>query len=46
VLRGARIGRKCIIGAHSVVRGEIPDGSVAAGIPAKVVGSTAGTAKN
>ncbi len=41
VLKGARIGKRCAIGAHSVVRGEIPDGSIAAGIPAKVIGSTA-----
>ena len=40
VLRGSDIGRKCIIGAHSVVRGKIPDYSVATGIPAKVVSST------
>lgn len=33
VLKGATIGERCAIGAHSVVRGEIPDGSVAAGIP-------------
>jgi acetyltransferase-like isoleucine patch superfamily enzyme len=38
VLRGAHIGERCAIGAHSVVRGEIPDGSIAVGIPAKVVG--------
>jgi acetyltransferase-like isoleucine patch superfamily enzyme len=38
VLRGAVIGRRCAIGAHSVVRDEIPDGSVAVGIPARVVG--------
>jgi acetyltransferase-like isoleucine patch superfamily enzyme len=42
VLRGSNIGRKCIIGAHSVVRGEIPDFSVAVGAPARVVGSTSG----
>ena len=41
VLKGARVGKRCAIGAHSVVRGEIPDGSIAAGIPAKVIGSTA-----
>ena len=40
VLRGANIGRFCIIGANSVVRGEIPDYSVAAGVPATIVGST------
>ena len=44
VLRGARIGRFCIIGSNSVVRGEIPDHSVAVGAPAKVVGTTAGRA--
>jgi acetyltransferase-like isoleucine patch superfamily enzyme len=40
VLRGADIGTHCIIGANSVVKGTIPDYSVAAGAPAKVVGST------
>jgi acetyltransferase-like isoleucine patch superfamily enzyme len=40
VLRGADIGRHCIIGANSVVKGAIPDYSVAAGAPAQVVGST------
>lgn len=44
VLRGARIGRFCKIGANSVVRGEIPDYSIAVGAPAKVVGSTRGEA--
>lgn len=37
ILRGADIGRHCIIGANSVVRGEIPDYSVAVGAPARVV---------
>lgn len=40
VLRGADIGRGCVIGANSVVRGAIPDGSVAVGAPARVVGTT------
>lgn len=40
VLRGAQIGRKCIIGANSVVKGVIPDFSVAVGAPARVVGTT------
>jgi acetyltransferase-like isoleucine patch superfamily enzyme len=40
VLRGADIGRHCIIGANSVVKGVIPDCSVAVGAPARVVGST------
>ena len=37
VLPGADIGRNVVIGANSVVRGTIPDFSVAAGVPAKVV---------
>ncbi|MFL5825777.1 MAG: acyltransferase [Thermoleophilaceae bacterium] len=40
VLRGSDIGRHCTIGAGSVVRGQIPDYSVAVGAPARVVGST------
>jgi acetyltransferase-like isoleucine patch superfamily enzyme len=40
VLRGSNIGTHCIIGANSVVKGTIPDYSVAVGAPAKVVGST------
>ena len=40
VLRGSNIGRFCTIGANSVVRGEIPDYSLAVGAPARVVGST------
>ena len=40
VLRGADIGRHCVVGANSVVRGSIPDYSVAVGMPAQVVGST------
>jgi acetyltransferase-like isoleucine patch superfamily enzyme len=40
VLRGADIGRFCLIGANSVVRGVIPDNSIAVGAPARVVGST------
>jgi len=37
VLRGARVGRGCVLGAHAVVRGDIPDFSVAVGAPARVV---------
>jgi acetyltransferase-like isoleucine patch superfamily enzyme len=40
ILRGARIGRECLIAANSVGRGEIPDHSIAAGSPARVVGTT------
>ena len=44
VLRGADIGEFCIIASNSVVRGVIPPYSVAAGSPARVVGSTRGRA--
>jgi lipopolysaccharide O-acetyltransferase len=40
VLAGADIGRFCLIGANSVVKGAIPDFSVAVGAPARVVGTT------
>ena len=37
ILRGSYIGDNCIIGINSVVMGRIPDNTVAAGCPAKVV---------
>ena len=37
VLRGTRIGRGCVLGSHAVVKGDIPDYSIAVGAPAKVV---------
>lgn len=37
VLKGSKIGNNCIIGINSVVMGEIPNNSVAAGSPAKVI---------
>ncbi|NBO54022.1 MAG: acyltransferase, partial [Actinobacteria bacterium] len=37
ILKGAKIGSDCIIGASSVVVGDIPDRCVAAGVPARVV---------
>jgi acetyltransferase-like isoleucine patch superfamily enzyme len=40
VLKGADIGCHCSIGARSVVRGRIPDYSIAVGTPARVVGTT------
>jgi acetyltransferase-like isoleucine patch superfamily enzyme len=42
VLRGSRIGSGTVIGAHSLVRGEIPPHSVALGSPARVVKVTQG----
>jgi acetyltransferase-like isoleucine patch superfamily enzyme len=38
VLPGVTIGRGAVIAAGSVVTRDVPDGSVAAGVPAKVVG--------
>ena len=37
VLPGASIGAGTVVGANSVVRGEIPAGVLAAGIPARVI---------
>jgi len=37
VLRGSRVGRGCVLGAHAVVRGDIPDYAIAVGSPARVV---------
>ncbi|OLR91647.1 acyltransferase [Actinokineospora bangkokensis] len=37
VTKGTRVGRGCVLGAHAVVRGDIPDYAIAAGAPAKVV---------
>lgn len=42
VLRGAQIGACCIIGANSVVKGPVPDYSIAVGAPARVVGQVTG----
>ncbi len=40
IMPGAKIGDNSIIGALSFVRGEIPEGSIAVGNPAKVIGKT------
>lgn len=37
VLRGSRIGRGSVIGANAVVRGDIPEFSIAGGVPARVI---------
>ena len=37
VLRGTRVGRGCVLGAHAIVRGDIPDYAIAVGAPARVV---------
>lgn len=40
ILPGVKIGNNCIIGAGALVARDIPDRSVAAGVPAKVIDST------
>ena len=39
ILPGVTIGNNCIIGAGSIVSKDIPDNSVAAGVPAKIIKS-------
>ena len=38
-LDGANVGKGCVIAAGSIVRGDIPDYSIVAGVPAKVIRS-------
>lgn len=40
IMPGVSIGKRCVIGAGSVVTKDIPDGSVACGSPAKVIKTT------
>jgi acetyltransferase-like isoleucine patch superfamily enzyme len=37
ILPGVTIGKHCVIGANAVVSHDIPDYSVAVGVPAKVI---------
>lgn len=37
ILPGTRVGNRCVIGAGSVVRGDVPGESVVAGVPARVI---------
>jgi acetyltransferase-like isoleucine patch superfamily enzyme len=38
IMYGVTIGRNCIVAAGAVVTKDVPDGSVVAGIPAKIIG--------
>jgi acetyltransferase-like isoleucine patch superfamily enzyme len=40
ILAGVTIGDRCVIGAGSIVTRDIPDNTVAAGVPARVLRST------
>jgi acetyltransferase-like isoleucine patch superfamily enzyme len=39
VLKGVTIGRNAVVGANAVVTSSIPDGAIAAGVPARVIGA-------
>ena len=40
IMPGVKIGKRCVVGAGSVVTKDVPDGHVVAGNPAKVIMST------
>lgn len=40
IMPGVSIGERCVIGAGSIVTRDIPDGTVAVGVPAKVIMTT------
>jgi acetyltransferase-like isoleucine patch superfamily enzyme len=37
ILPGVQIGRNCVVGANSVVNKDVPDNSIVAGVPAKII---------
>lgn len=37
ILRGAMIGEGCVLAAHTVARGEIPDGAIVGGVPGRIL---------
>lgn len=41
ILPGVTIGADCVIGARSLVNKDVPDGTVAAGVPVRLVSTTA-----
>jgi acetyltransferase-like isoleucine patch superfamily enzyme len=45
VLDGVRIGSDVVVGANAVVNADLPDGAVAAGVPARVLRSRADSAR-
>ena len=45
ILHNVKIGNNCIIAADSLVKKDVPYGSVVAGVPAKVIGMFEGVTK-
>lgn len=37
---GVNIGKRCIIGSGAVVTKDVPDNSIAVGVPAKIIATT------
>jgi acetyltransferase-like isoleucine patch superfamily enzyme len=46
ILKGVRVGKRAVVAANAVVTRDVPDFSVAAGVPARVIKSVRGTAQN
>ncbi|PSL06111.1 acetyltransferase-like isoleucine patch superfamily enzyme [Haloactinopolyspora alba] len=46
VLRGSVVGQGCVVAAHAVVRGTVPDGAVVGGVPAEVLKYRPGAGTN
>lgn len=45
ILPGVKIGKNCIVGAGAIVTKDVPEGSVVAGVPAKVINTVVEYAK-
>lgn len=39
ILSGVKIGKNCVVGANAVVTKDVPDNSIVAGVPAKIIGT-------
>jgi len=46
ILKGVRVGKRAVVAANAVVTRYVPDYSVAAGVPARVIKSVKGMAQN
>jgi acetyltransferase-like isoleucine patch superfamily enzyme len=46
ILDGVTLGNRAVVGAGAVVRHAVPDGAIAAGIPARIVGQRQGAAQS